>query len=379
MAANPAPTPAELFLSKFVGHITTGALGADDNAKMLLVDAFHDFNGLTIKPAPGGKSGATVWIVTPALDDRKRRYVPFLVKFNTIDKMRTERSRYEDPTQHVVPFRLHPRLDALRNKDDGKFGLLVFDFIDHALSFRSALRSYTPGQLIASLFDHTLGGCRIASKDLTDSLQSAFLRVGVPNWSKDLETAATLACSKKKGLPSFVEVRDIINGLPTVPFRTGTVHGDLHTGNLLVAGGSTDVLLIDFGSIQRDLPLALDPACLEVSIGFCPAEVAKELGRCLPSEDEKWLRENYEFPLDPADVEPHSVLEQQHIAEAVRAIRAEARKVETNPIPYALAVAGYLFRYASFDDNGPVECRALAYELGCNLVLDVQKRASKAP
>src|SRR5204862_3222055 len=109
------------------------------------------------------------------------------------------------------------------------------------------------------------------------------------------------------------------------------------------------------------------------SVAFCPAEVAGELGRCLPSEDEKWLRENYRFPLDPADVEPHTILEQQHIAEAVRAIRAEARKVEANPIPYALAVAGYLFRYASFDDNGPVACRALAYELGCELVLEVQK------
>jgi hypothetical protein len=371
-----ASTPAELFQKKFHGSITTGALKADDNAKSLLVAAFPQFDGLTIKPAPGGKSGATVWVVTPAIEDRKRRYVPFLVKFNKLAKMQTERLRYEDPTQHVVPFRLHPRLDVARCKEDAKFGLLVFDFIDHALSFRRALRSYTPGQLIASLFDHTLGGCRIASIDLTgERIQSALAKVNVPFWSTDLEAAAAFACNKNSTLPSFVQIREIVNGLPSIPFRTGTVHGDLHTGNLLVAGGSTDVLLIDFGSIQRDLPLALDPACLEVSIAFCPSEVSEELDRHSPCDDEKWLRKTYVFPLDPSDVRPDSV-EQLHIAEAVRAIRAEARKVESNPLPYALAIASYLFRYASYHDNGAIECRALAYELGCNLVLAVTTKVS---
>jgi hypothetical protein len=135
------------------------------------------------------------------------------------------------------------------------------------------------------------------------------------------------------------------------------------------------VLLIDFGSIEFGMPVATDPACLEVSITFAPEEARRELGgRTAPSADAEWLRGAYRFPLDPFAV-PHRYGKESWVAEAVRAIRGVARQLESSTAPFAIATASYLIRFASYCENGSAADRALAYELAARLVLAVGAHA----
>jgi hypothetical protein len=367
---------AEVSVADFQSKFDSDALPKAVPRK-LLFDAFKDFGKLEIQAIPGGKSGANVLLVTPSLNDRRKRFLPFLAKIDSLDKASQERSKYESIVKDIIPFRLHPTLHPERCRSSGSESLLVFDFIERSLSFRRALHTCTPGQLIASVFDHTLGGCRIGSTDIYGSMVSAFAKLKLLDPTDALEAAADKARELEPSIIDFPDLRNKFLSLPDFKHRLGVVHGDLHTGNLLVAGGSTDVLLIDFASIQQDLPLAFDPACLEVSIAFCPKDQASELKRKLPSEDRDWLLHAYTYPLHPADL-PFRSGSQQHVAEAVRAIRAEARKAETSPIPYALAVGAYLLRYASYQDHAALSCRAFAYALASRLVVSAAIAAHAA-
>jgi hypothetical protein len=113
-----------------------------------------------------------------------------------------------------------------------------------------------------------------------------------------------------------------------------------------------------------------DPACLEVSITFAPVEAQDEhSGRGTPATDAEWLRAAYRYPLEPFAVPPKFGRE-AWVADAVRAVRGAARQLESSAVAYAIAVASYLIRYASYEDSGTLIDRALAYELAANLIRD---------
>jgi len=345
-----------------------GLVPTDPVVETLLRRAFHDLIGVRLEALPGGKSGAGVWIARPSVADHARRTPPFLVKWNTLQKTREEQSCYSLYAQNAVSFRLRPPLHPSRCVESATHGLLVFDFIERAIPFRSALRAYPAGQLVGSLFDHTLSGCLGCASDTRAPLAAPFERIKVLHWSDGLRVAAAVARERNEDLPDVDELRNQLTMLPPVQYRMATSHGDLHSGNLLVAAGSSDVLLIDFGSIAYGMPVVTDPACLEVSITFAPADAAPELGRSTsPAADAEWLRAAYQFPLEPFTV-PRRDDHEGWLADAVRAVRSAARQHEASPVPYAIAVASYLVRYASYDDNGSIEDRSLAYELACGLV-----------
>ena len=86
----------------------------DPHAELLIRRAFHDFEGLTLELIQGGKSGAGVWIARPSVADRRRRAAPFLVKWNNLDKMRSEKSNVTQYASKSVSFRLTPPLHASR-------------------------------------------------------------------------------------------------------------------------------------------------------------------------------------------------------------------------------------------------------------------------
>lgn len=354
----------------------TGEVVDDPTARLLLQRAFGDLTGIALRTIEEGKSGAKVWIVTPHPQDRQRRYPPLLAKYNVVAKTRGERSQYELHAHDILSFRLHPPLLQARCVESVTHGLLVFDFVEGAQPFTAVLRSYPPAQLIGALFDHTLAGCRKTATETRGSIVAPFERVSALRWSPALDVAASLAQQHRPDLPDPVRLRSTLSALPPVPHRIGVAHGDLHTGNLLVAAGSSDVLLIDFASVSRGCPLAMDPACLEVSIAFAPTDAASAMGRVMPpGADAEWLRRAYRYPLDPSAVPDrlagHVWAADAWVADALRAVRAEARKVEPSPLPYAVAVASYLIRYASHDDHASCACRALAYEFACDLVLNV--------
>ncbi len=166
-----------------------------------------------------------------------------------------------------------------------------------------------------------------------------------------------------------------ISAIPPITFSAATVHGDLHAGNLFVAAGTCDVSIIDYGSILQDTVAVADAACLEVSLTFPPTEDLSTVAGLGLSRD--WRKAAYRYPLDPCAV-PTLVEAGSWIADAVKAIRSQARLTEPRPAPYALAVAAYLVRCASFADHAPLDERAIAYEVACQLIAGVEAELSMA-
>lgn len=344
-----------------------GDVPVDAAADVLLRRAFWDFNAVTMEALQPGKSGAAVWIVRPSASDRRHRAAPFLVKWNALAKMREEKSNVLRHACNAVSFRLTPPLHEARCVEGNDSGLLVFDFIDRALTFTQAIQHYPAGQLIGSLFDHTLAGCLCVAEDVTGSAVETYRRTGLFRKSAELDRVADVAQMTATLVPPAGKLYDDLNSLPSIPHRIATAHGDLHVENLLVATGSSDVLLIDFGKILSAMPVATDAACLEVSMCFAPEASANALGRRPPHQDSDWLFRAYSYPMDPHGVPPRDDSE-RWLAEAVRAVRGVARQHDPSAAAYAIAVVVYLLRYASYADNGPLDDRVVAYRIAAKLI-----------
>jgi hypothetical protein len=347
-----------------------GDVPSDPTSLLLLRRAFWDLEGLTLEVLQSGRSGAAVWLARPSAKDQCRRTAPFLVKWNSLQKMAAERSNVSQHAANTVSFRLTPPLHAARCIEGSATGLLVFDFIDHAIPFATAIQHYPAGQLIGSLFDHTLAGCLRVASDVTKSAVLPYEKNGMLRWSDDLQEAAKIVHAHDSTAASVEVLREQFINLPEIAHRVGTVHGDMHSENLLVAIGSSDVLLIDFGKTLYEMPIVADAACLEVSMAFAPDHSRSQLNRLSPSDDANWLTRAYEYPMAPHAVPPRDDRD-RWLSEALRAVRGAARQHDPSSVSYAVAIVVYLLRYASYADNGSVHDRALAYMLAARLTMAV--------
>lgn len=361
-----------------------GPLPEDPESLILLQRVFYRFSSVTLSTLNGGKSGASVWRVTPGDGDRVHRPLPFVVKLHTLEKIRLERSNCLQ-VRDAVPQRLHAGFYEGMFIEGYRLGVVVYDLVDRAEPLRDVLTVSNTERLITSLFEHTLAGFYGRARPATRPLMAEFdeSKLKILRWSGDLEAAGAHACEKLPALTQVPELRHRLSSLPPVTFQEATVHGDLHVGNLFVPADSSDVVLIDYGSVRQDAPLVVDAACLEVSLSFpiggTDAESPRGLSSALP--DEAWLRATYRYPLSPTNVKPSSGNERR-LAKALRAIRQMVHRRESDSIPYAIGVASCLLRYASYGDNGTLDSRALAYELACGLVEAVERevrRRSGAP
>lgn len=343
----------------------TGDVPREGSAQTLIRRAFHDLQGIVLEQLPGGHSGAAVWIVRPSSADRLKRATPFLMKWNSLTKVSEEKSNVTQYARGRVSFRLTPPLHESRCVDGVSTGLLVFDFIERAISFDEAIRSYPAGQLIGSLFDHTLAGCLGPAIDAVASLIEPFEHYKILRWS-DLHDVAAAAAAEDAKIAGVSGLRKLLSSIGPIPHRSATVHGDMHRDNLLVAAGSSDVLLIDFGKIMYNMPAVSDAACLEVSLALPSLAGRPRLARTPPREDLDWLRQAYAFPLDPHAV-PARDDHERWLPAALRALRGAAQQHDPSRIAYAVAVVSYMLRYASYPSNGSLDDRAVAYALAARL------------
>jgi hypothetical protein len=183
-------------------------------------------------------------------------------------------------------------------------------------------------------------------------------------WSAPLGAAADAARQRAPGLDTPDQLRSRIAALPPAKFVAAPVHGDLHGANAFVASGSTEVILIDYASMQSEAPVAADAACLDVSVGF-PSLIWDAPGDT-DELDGEWVRAAYSYPLVPAV--PALDGSEAWRPNAIRAVRMVAQHYGPSQPVYAVAVASYLLRFASFDDHATMRARALAYEAACGLV-----------
>lgn len=344
-----------------------GDLPEDPSARVLLQRAFHDFSALRLIAPPRGKSGAGVWQAEPVGSDRERRALPFFAKIDKRERLTAERSNALIIANGVSK-QFHAPLDQGRCVDGHTLALAVYDVVANAIPLRTALPANARG-LIVALFEHALGPLRRASSDESLPLVTEFSpgRVKVLRWSDELDESAARARETDAALPLPSELRARAEGFPKMTVRVGTVHGDLHVGNMFAA--RSEVILIDFGSVTARAPLVGDPACLEVSLTFASAAASTVLPAAVDSD---WLREAYRYPLAHTSVAPLSG-ERAWLAEAVQEIRLRAVSTPREDAAYGFAVACNLLRYASYADNGTLDERALAYELACDLLANVEK------
>lgn len=353
-----------------------GAVPEEPAAQLLLRRAFHDLCGVSLEVLTGGKSGASVWRVHPSEADRAQRTLPFVVKIHEREKMLAEQSNCLI-VRNAIESRLHAALHTERCVEGDALGLVVYDVVARAMPFRIALPA-APDALIASLFGQTLGGFRVCAVKDTREIAPEFgrSRLKALRWSDALREAAEVARAVAPTVLDVGALEASFLAIPIMPISVATVHGDLHTGNLFVPAGSTDVQMIDYGSVLQNAPVAADPACLEVSLCF-PSSEESLMSVVRPSKE--WLRAAFRYPLDPADIANLQGTE-AWLPQAVRAIRAQAVSVEPSRVVYSIAVASYLVRFASFDSHAPTEDRALAYELACELVAGVTREVGvKSP
>ena len=341
-----------------------------DESLVLLRRACHDLSGIAVGPLAGGRSGASVWLVAPGRDDLLRRALPFVVKVQPREKMVLEQSNYMIVSNAIAP-RLHAPLCEERCVEGYRLGLIVYDLVDRANALIDEL-PHRPGQLIASLFEHTLEGFLCAARPTHGLLAAVFDegRLGVLRWSGALQEAAAVARTGCPTVLSVEETRARLLTLPAMEFMIATIHGDLHPGNLFVPAGSSEVLLIDYGSVRTGAPLVSDPACLEVGLSF-PSRRSSAEARSV-EVDPDWLRQAYQYPLSPPGRPMGSPA---WIGTALSAVRDQVRRLEPNPLAYATAVLCRLLRFASYDDHAPLGERALAYELASGLLIDIENHA----
>jgi hypothetical protein len=348
----------------------SGEVPADPAAQLLLRRAFHDFDAVMLDSLAGGKSGASVLLVRPGARDRRPR--PFVVKIHSQEKMKREQSNCAMVRDAVGP-RLHAPLYEDRCVRGDALALVVYDVVDRALPFRSIVPSNT-SPLIASAIGETLQGFRARGRSVTRNIGSEFGadKLKALRWSEDLRGAARRARELRREVLEPEALAAQIRDLPPITFLEAIVHGDLHAGNLFVPASSTDVLMIDFGSVRPDGPAVADPACLEVSLTFPPADDSSPGVLRAPLD---WRRGAYVYPLHPRHV-PVLSGGGSWLETAVRQIRTQVRQFDESHIPYCVAVAAYLIRFASYADNGPEEERAVAYEIANDLIVGAAKNAA---
>jgi hypothetical protein len=349
-----------------------GDVPSDPAVQLLFRRAFSDLTAVSLELLSGGRSGASVWRVRPDSADRSRRALPFVAKIHEREKMRFEQSNYS-VVRNAVESRLYAPLHAERSVEGDKLGLVVYDVVERALPFRVAVPT-APAALIASLFGQTLKGFHSCATQRLHSIAVEANRLKLLRWSDSLRDAASCARAIDDAVIQVDALARRFSAIPPMQFAAATVHGDPHAGNLFVAAGTCDVSIIDYGSILQDTLAAADAACLEVSLTFPPNEDLSTVARFQLPRD--WLRAVYRYPLDPSAV-PTLAGAGSWITDALRAIRSQVRLTEPRPAPYALALAGYLIRSASFADHAPVEERAIAYAIACHLVVSVEVELSR--
>lgn len=319
----------------------------------LMRRAFSDFQGVQVRRLKGGASGAAVYCVTPV--DQPR--TPFLAKVDETGRIAGESDRYDKWIRKSVSFNNRPNLSRSRTVYSPTSSLLVEDFLDRCLPLSAVLPSSNPAVLIASVFEGAMRNWR------RDWEVKRLKLAGYPYFEKILtrRDAVFLAAGQyaKNTLKSPYNGDELLHACTELNEMECTwtrIHGDLHAENLYVTASSSDVVLIDFYKSDTG-PAVADPACLEVDLVFKRAKnISKALKLGL-----------YKLPLRLPPIHADVGQDSIWLLDAVRAIRMIAIS-EPDRDAYIFAIACYLIRFASFEDNGSGRSRGLAVCIASRLI-----------
>jgi thiamine kinase-like enzyme len=350
-------------------QIITGEIPENEH-EILLKRSFNDLKGFHLSKISGGKSGASVWLVEPNDEDKGYCDVSFIAKIQEISRGIVEDQKFQAISMSFQNrYRAHLYLE--RNTSGFEYTLSAYQTVLKAKNLSNIIH-IEPKKLILSLFNNTFNDSWSRKKSKFGSFSSIFnSQLGITRFnSKDLIAASISSKINRQNLPDLTHIEKIFNNLPSFDYNQVTIHGDLHPGNIYVVDDILDCILIDFGRVSRDAPIVVDPACLEISLTF-PSNPEFDLSLLDNSEWKNWICNRYKYPLNTStNITPPAGYE--WLDEAVFCIRDVATSIESTVNPYAIAVAAFLLRCASYADHD-IRQRSLAYELACDLIYAVRE------
>jgi len=344
-----------------------------DEDRILLRRAFHDCTTVSLVAETHGRS-AQVFCVYARLRDSAagRLPLPFFAKFDRYPKIRRELKNYHDHTTVFIPFNQRPNLDPVRCMLGAERGLIVGNFVEESETLGALVERGTARAAIHSLFGGALRGWRTqtyfddtmsVSSSIIDSLPHCLPAAYRPPRSERVAARALAARALGASL-SPKQLDALLRQLPPLRHRLSMTHGDLHGANVRVS--HDEAILIDFASTQVG-PLMADPASLEVSL-IMESRVLQG------PEWEEFAKEMYELanlrtvpsPRDPARREAP-------LWNSIRQLRQIALADELSKFEYALTVAIYLLRRASYGSQAdePAGRRPMAYFLAERIAMQL--------
>jgi hypothetical protein len=275
------PSPTELIIdpSDILKEINNSEI------ELLLRRSFFDCERIYLEQIKGGRDSNYLLKVHAWIRDSHVGCplpLPFFAKIASKKKISRELKNYADYTEMYISFQFRPNYRPERCISTRNFSALIGNFVDDSISLRTALEdSYNTG-IIFSLFERSMHSLRLQSSvqkrmpskgELTSFMEGV---IGIDDLLKNEDVI-----SKARDLGLKTDVKKIYEKLLVncpLPILMGTIHGDLHSGNVMVRGN--DAILIDFSAIRMG-PLTADPITLEVSLSF-------NLGESQAPEFRKW-------------------------------------------------------------------------------------------
>ena len=350
--------------------VIDGAAPVDREAELLLRRAFYDFKSLHLEALAGGRSGAEIWRVSGTLADGRPAVLSVVAKISTPTKIAAEKSACLI-IESLVPPHLYAPLLKERCLTAIERAVAAYHFLARCESIADRLAG-SGARLMSNLFEHTLSGLHRDGSITTSLIAREFGPEALKafRFTEDLNAAAARALARGARVPRPAELQQLLDELLKSTFAVGTVHGDLHVGNLFVRIGTDDVVIIDYGSVRKNAALVADGACLEVSLLFPSVPLVDRALYPAPASSVEALVNAYKMPLRPSQARQLEGVVGRVIAGVIRRIRERARALDANPCSYAIAIAAYLIRFAAFSENGALDDRSVAYELATTLISD---------
>lgn len=253
-----------------------GAIDLSPEDLTLFRRAFWDCDIARVKEMKEGRSSARVFRVHARRRSKQPPgyLLPFLVKIDTREEIEREQNNYINFVEGHVPFTQRPNFNASRSIATPTRSIMVSDFVDEAHSLVEVCRRPESRDVIYSLFDDALRSWRrdAFSGDVDPPALPITAYLGsVVKPAEILPQVLTRAGTL--GLKSTPhDLLDRLKAVSFFPYRIGTIHGDLHPGNVMVR--RQEAILIDFALVWDKRPIIADLACLEVAACFTVASDA---------------------------------------------------------------------------------------------------------
>jgi len=357
----------------------------DEEAKFLLCRSFYDCTRIHIEQISGGKDANYLLKVYAWMKNSEvvSSMLPFFVKISSPQKIDAELDNYRVYTDLYLSFQYRPNCRIERCVQTKNYKSLVGNFVDDSISLRKVLEDTYHEGIIHSLFEKSLRGFRrhpfISRQQPSPEALIKFIK-GRIKIDELVQRNDMISMAKELGLKSdILQLNDSLLASCTEPCRTGPIHGDLHSGNVMVSGN--DAILIDFSAINPYGPLTADPATLEISLCF-------DLGEKTPSLFENWQKfidEVYEPDriLKPLPFTDQIPTEFSWLRRAIREIRLILIGCDCCKDEIKIILACYLMRIARLSpkkiegkDDFEFKCRAYALVIAERIIISLDKKTT---